>query len=158
MEKYLYILKKNGLTLTKFAKLAHLSRPTVYKYFEQYENGEHIKEPYKSLFDSFFNDEREILMESYYKCMNGNIIVKLLENTCMNKNGTIIKGAETRGKRDIVAGEIVESTNTNLKKTDIVYFSFYAGQPMVLDDEQVFIINYQDIKFIKRKGEVYKDN
>lgn len=129
----------------------HLSRPTVYRYLDIYMNGGELKEPYMTMFNAFFSNERS-KMQQRYKCLNGNIIVKLVENTASNANGTFIKNSETRGKRDIVVGQIVECGNTDIKKTDLLYFSFYAAQPLILDDVQVYVVNYQDIKFIK-KGE-----
>ena len=138
--------------MTEFAERLHVSRPTLYKLMDKYEHGLDLEEPYKSIFNAFFAEERD-RMKCNYKCLNGNLIVKIIDNTAVNDNGTFIKGSETRGKRDIVVGEIIANANTNLKSTDLVYFSFYAAQPCVLEDQEVYIVNYSDIKFIKRKGE-----
>ncbi len=91
-------------------------------------------------------------MKGIYETRNGNLIVRILENTAVNANGTVIKNSETRGKRDVVMATVIIG-DANVPKDTIIYFSFYAGQPFVLEDEQVYIVNKQDIKFIK-KGEL----
>lgn len=146
---YKLILKKNGISLTEFAKKAGLSRPTLYKYLNMYNNRKHLSEPYQSIFDAFFREERST-MENQYVCVNGNLLVRLIENTSVNPNGTIIRGAETRGKKDIVIGEIVASTNNFLPEGTKVYFSFYAAQAVTLEDEQLYIVNKEDLKFYKK--------
>ena len=160
MKDYKYILKQNNLKLSDFAKNLGVSRPTMYNMMKRYENNEPLKEPYNSIFDAYFKEDfnpitkEDLLKEknipSKYKCINGNILVELIENTAENSNGTFIKNSETRGKRDVVAGKIFANSNTNIKNTDILYFSFYAAQPLTLEDKLIYIVNYQDIKFIKR--------
>ena len=88
-------------------------------------------------------------MEGKYRCLNNNIVVRIIDDTAVNSNGTHVSGSETRGKRDIVVGEIVECANTNIKPTSRIYFSFYAAQPFTLEGEEVYIVNYHDIKLIK---------
>ena len=149
---YKLILKKNGITLTEFAKTARLSRPTVYRYLSLYSKGVSLDEPYQSIFDAFFKEERS-KMKNDYVCVNGNLLVRLIENTSVNPNGTIIRGAETRGKKDIVIGEIVASTNNFLPEGTKVYFSFYAAQAVTLEDEQLYIVNKEDLKFYKKGTE-----
>jgi co-chaperonin GroES (HSP10) len=146
---YKLIFKKNGISLTEFAKTAGLSRPTVYKYLKMYSDGKSLSEPYQSVFDAFFMEERSE-MQNQYVCVNGNLLVRLIENTSVNPNGTIIRGAETRGKKDIVIGEIVASTNNFLPEGTEVYFSFYAAQAVTLEDEQLYIVNKEDLKFYKK--------
>ena len=128
-----------------------VTRVTLYKYLKIYESGKKVKEPYQSVFDAFFLNEKGIIMKETYKCLNGNIIVKIIDNTAINSNGTFVKNSETRGKRDIVAGEIIVNDNTHLRISDIVYFSYYAAQPLELEGQQVYVVHLQDIKFIKRK-------
>lgn len=148
---YILILKKNGMSLTEFAKKACLSRPTVYKYLKMYSRGKNLGEPYQTIFDAFFKEGMEFEeMENKYVCVNGNLLVRLIENTSVNPNGTIIRGAETRGKKDIVIGEIVASTNNFLPEGTKVYFSFYAAQAVTLEDEQLYIVNKEDLKFYKK--------
>lgn len=149
---YKLILKKNGMSLTEFAKKACLSRPTVYRYLKLYNSGKNLGEPYQTIFDAFFKEERS-KMENKYVCVNGNLLVRLIENTSVNPNGTIIRGAETRGKKDIVIGEIVASTNNFLPEGTKVYFSFYAAQAVTLEDEQLYIVNKEDLKFYKKGTE-----
>jgi len=90
-------------------------------------------------------------MKGNYESRNGNLIVKILENSAVNDNGTFIKGSETRGKRDIVMAQVLVG-DSNVPANAIIYFAFYAGQPFTLEGEEVFIVNKLDIKFIK-KGE-----
>jgi len=137
--------------MTGFARKLHVSRPTLYKLMGEYEKGILLKEPYQSIFDAFFLTERNA-MKGIYETRNGNLIVRILENTAVNANGTVIKNSETRGKRDVVMATVIIG-DANVPKDTIIYFSFYAGQPFVLEDEQVYIVNKQDIKFIK-KGEL----
>lgn len=88
-------------------------------------------------------------MKSTYESRNGNLIVGILENTAVNANGTVIKGSETRGKRDIVMAEVIVG-DCNVPKGTIIYFSFYAAQPFTLEGEDVYVVNKLDIKFIKK--------
>lgn len=90
-------------------------------------------------------------MKGNYQSRNGNLVVKILDNTAENANGTFIKGSETRGKRDIVMAQVLVG-DCNVPENTIIYFSYYAGQPFTLEGEEVFIVNKLDIKFIK-KGE-----
>lgn len=147
---YKYILKQEGITMKEFAARLHVSRPTLYKLIDQYDHGVGLDEPFQSIFDAFFLKERN-RMKGNYESRNGNLIVKILENTAVNENGTFIKGSETRGKRDIVMAQVLVG-DCNVPKDAIIYFSFYAAQPFTLEDEQVFVVNKLDIKFIK-KGE-----
>ena len=147
---YKYILKQEGITIKEFASRLKVSRPTLYKMFDQYESGAGLGEPFQSIFDAFFLKERNA-MKGNYESRNGNLVVKILENTAVNANGTIIKGSETRGKRDIVMAQVLIG-DCNVPKDTIIYFSFYAAQPFTLEDEQVYVVNKLDIKFIK-KGE-----
>lgn len=139
------------MSMKEFADHLHVSRPTMYKLIAKYEHGELLDEPYQSIFDAFFSTERN-RMKSNYETRNGNLIVRILDNTAVNENGTFIKGSETRGKRDIVMAEVIIG-DTNIPVGTVVYFSFYAGQPFTLEEQEVFVINKQDIKFI-RKGEI----
>lgn len=145
---YKYILKQEGLTLSKFASDLHVSRPTLYKLLEQYDHGEPLPEPFQSVFDSLFFKERNA-MKATYVSRNGNLVVKILENTAVNTNGTFVKGSETRGKRDIVVGQVIVG-DSNVTVGTTIYFSFYAAQPFVLEDEEVYVVNKLDIKFIKK--------
>ena len=129
-----------------FSELLGVSRPTMYKMISDYENGKLNSEPYVSVFNAFFLKERNA-MKGNYKMCNGNLMVRIVENTAMNANGTVIKNSETRGKRDVVCGVLLVNGD-HLKEGDLIYFSYYAGQPMQLEDEQVYIVNYKDIKFI----------
>lgn len=147
---YKHILKEEGLTVKEFAERLKVSRPTLYKLMDQYDQGLSLGEPFQSIFDAFFFEERS-RMKDKYENRNGNLIVKILENTAENANGTFIKGSETRGKRDIVMAQVIVKNN-NYPVGSIVYFSFYAAQPFELEGEQVYVVNHQDIKFIK-KGE-----
>ncbi len=88
-------------------------------------------------------------MEGKYRCLNNNIVVRIIDDTAVNTNGTKVCGLETRGKRDVVVGEIVACANTNIKSSAKVYFSFYAAQPFILEGESLFIVNYNDIKLIR---------
>ena len=90
-------------------------------------------------------------MKGNYESRNGNLVVKILENTAENANGTFVKGSETRGKRDIVSAQVLVG-DCNVKEGTIIYFSFFAANPFTLEGEEVCIVNKQDIRFIK-KGE-----
>lgn len=148
---YKYILKKEGFTIVEFAKYLHISRPKLYKLFDEYDDGKTLKEPFKTIFDAFFFNERNN-MKNKYQSRNGNLIVEILENTAQNANGTFIKNSETRGKRDIVEAQVLIG-DSNVPEGTVIFFSYYAGQPFVLEDKAVFIVNKQDIKFVK-KGEI----
>lgn len=150
MINFKYILKKEGITLKQFAGQLGVSRPTMYKMLSDYDSGKQLQDPYASIFDAFFLKERN-RMKGKYESRNGNLIVKIVENTAENANGTFIKGSETRGKRDIVLAEVVVE-NSNYKAGTLIYFSFYAAQPFELEGEQVYVVNNQDIKFIKKEG------
>ena len=147
---YKYILKEEGITMKEFAAKLRVSKPTMYKMMDKYSQGKELGEPYQSIFDAFFSKEREV-MKGKYECRNGNLVVKILENTAENANGTFIKGSETRGKRDIVMAEVVIG-DANVPGGTVIYFSFYAAQSFTLEGEQVYVVNKNDIKFIK-KGE-----
>jgi co-chaperonin GroES (HSP10) len=88
-------------------------------------------------------------MEGNYEMCNGNLMVKLVENTVVNANGTFLKNSETRGKKDIVCGVLLQD-GEELKKGEIIYFSLYASQPMQLENETVYIVHQDDVKFIKK--------
>ena len=136
--------------MKQFADKLKVSRPTMYKMLKEYESGSTLPEPYASIFDAFFLEERNP-MKGNYESRNGNLIVKILDNTAENANGTFVRGSETRGKRDIVMAQVLIG-DSNVSKDSIIYFSFYAAQPFTLEGEEVFVVNKQDIKFIK-KGE-----
>lgn len=150
MINFKYVLKKEGISLKQFADQLHVSRPTMYKMLSDYESGKQLREPYASIFDAFFLEERNP-MKGIYESRNGNLIVKILDNTAENANGTFVKGSETRGKRDIVMGQVYIG-DCNVPANSIIFFSFYAAQQFTLEGEEVFVVNKQDIKFIK-KGE-----
>ena len=150
MINYKFILKKEGFTISGFAKHLGVSRPTIYNLFNDYAAGRALEEPYQSIFDAFFLKERNA-MKGNYETRNGNLIVKIIENTAVNDNGTFIKGSETRGKRDIVMAQVLIG-DKNVPTNTVVYFSFYAGQQFTLEGEIVYVVSKQDIKFIK-KGE-----
>ena len=147
---YTRVLKREGLTVKEFANRLGVSRPTVYKMFDDYTQGKPIDPEYRDVFDAFFLKERET-MKGKYESRNGNLIVKIIENTAANSNGTFVKGSETRGKRDICMAQVVIG-DSNVPVGTVIYFSYYAGQPFTLEDEMVYVVNKQDIKFIK-KGE-----
>lgn len=147
---YKYILKREGLTIAEFARKLHVSRPTTYALIKEYDAGHALEEPYQTIFDAFFLTERN-RMQGNYESRNGNLIVKIRDNTAENANGTFVKGSETRGKRDIVVAEVIVG-DSNVPEGTVIYFSYYAGQQFVLENEEVFVVNKQDIKFIK-KGE-----
>lgn len=149
MEKYKRILKEEGLTISKFAYLLEVSRPTVYKMLRIYEaTGKVKKRSLQSIFDAYFSEERNN-MKGFYSSRNGNLVVEILQNTAENANGTFVKGSETRGKRDIVEG-LVLIGDSNVPCGTIIYFSYYAAQPFVLEEKQVYIVNKLDIKFVKK--------
>ena len=150
MINFKYVLKKEGISLKQFADQLRVSRPTMYKMLSDYESGKQLSEPYASIFDALFLEERNP-MKGNYESRNGNLIVKILDNTAENANGTFVKGSETRGKRDIVMGQVYIG-DCNVPVNSIIFFSFYAAQPFTLEGEEVFVVNKQDIKFIK-KGE-----
>ena len=145
---YKAILKKQGVSITDFSNKLGLSRPTVYSMFEKYNKGIGLDEPYQGIFDAFFLTERN-KMKGNYESRNGNLVVTIVENTAENANGTFIKGSETRGKRDIVMARVRIGDN-NVPEGTMIYFSYYAAQPFTLEGEQVYVINKQDIKFIRK--------
>ena len=147
---YKLILKKEGLTISSFAANLHVSRPTLYAMLDKYDKKIGLDEPYQSIFDAFFLNERN-RMEGNYETRNGNLIVEIVENTAVNSNGTFVKGSETRGKRDIVMAKVLVG-DANVAKGSTIYFSFYAAQPFTLEGKEVYVVNKQDIKFVK-KGE-----
>lgn len=147
---YKYVLKKEGITIKGFAQKLNVSRPTLYRLMANYEKGVGLGEPFQTIFDAFFLEERE-KMKGKYESRNGNLITKIVENTAVNSNGTFVKGSETRGKRDIVEAKVIVG-DSNVPVGTIVYFSYYAGQPFTLEGEEVFIVNKADIKLVK-KGE-----
>lgn len=145
---YKAILKKQGVSITDFSNKLGLSRTTIYSMFEKYSKGIGLDEPYQGIFDAFFLAERN-KMKGNYESRNGNLIVTIVENTAENANGTFIKGSETRGKRDIVMAR-VRIGDSNVQEGAMIYFSYYAAQPFTLEGEQVYVINKQDIKFIRK--------
>lgn len=147
---YKYVLKKEGITIKGFAQKLNVSRPTLYRLMANYEKGIGLDEPFQTIFDVFFLEERE-KMKGKYESRNGNLITKIVENTAVNSNGTFVKGSETRGKRDIVEAKVIVG-DSNVPVGTIIYFSYYAGQPFTLEGEEVFIVNKADIKLVK-KGE-----
>ncbi len=90
-------------------------------------------------------------MEKKYECRNGNLIVEIVDNTTVSPNGVVIKNSETRGKRDIVSAKVIVGDD-NVKEGTTIYFSFYAGQPFLLEDKEVFVVNKADIKFVCKDG------
>lgn len=149
MKKYKQILKEEGLTISKFASLLEVSRPTVYKMLEVYKaTGKVKKKSLQDIFDAYFSEERNS-MKGIYLSRNGNLVVEILQNTAENANGTFVKGSETRGKRDIVEG-LVLIGDSNVPSGTIIYFSYYAAQPFVLEQKQVYIVNKADIKLVKK--------
>lgn len=140
------------MTKQDFAKRLCISRPTLDKWLEDYDRTGIVPKQYaQDIFDAFFKygEERNNSMEGSYRCVNNNVLVRLVEDTAVNKNGTRVVNTETRGKRDVVVGEVLVSEN--IKQGSLVYFSFYAAQPFSLEGEQVLCVNYHDIKFIKTK-------
>lgn len=139
-------LKLLGITKIKLAHKIGVTRPTLDLLIRKYEAGEPIKEYYRETFDSIM---KGTFMEGKYRCLNNNIVVRIVDDTAVNSNGTRVAGTETRSKRDIVVGEIIACANTNIKRNAKVFFSLYAAQPITLEGEQLYVVNFHDIKLIK---------
>lgn len=88
-----------------------------------------------------------------YTTLNGNIIVKQVADQTVTKAGLRVTATETRGKKDIVAGQIILSNRNDLKPSEIVYYPMFAAQPFNLDGEDVAVINSKDIVLVKRSGD-----
>ena len=92
-------------------------------------------------------------VEKYYKPVNKNLLVSLINVNSQFDNGIAVK--ETRGKKDIVCG-IVELAEVSLKihKKAMCWFPAYAGVPIKLPindengrakDQDFLIVAYEDI-------------
>lgn len=75
--------------------------------------------------------------------INKNIVVKLNELATMD-NGIQIQ--ETRGKRDIVSGIVVDlDTSTGLKPGQKIYFPYYAAINFEVKGDNLWIVNINDV-------------
>ena len=81
-----------------------------------------------------------------YKMCNKFALVKLVEENKVLNNGLTVK--ETRGKRDIVVGEVLSNNfNTEFPVADgyLVWFPLYAANPITVDGKALLIVHQDDI-------------
>lgn len=85
-----------------------------------------------------------------YTTHNSKLIIKQLNLTTTLNNGIVIQ--ETRGKKDILVGEVIlTSPELDIKKGDWVWFPEYASLPIALDNQSYYVIDYQDVILSKEK-------
>ena len=135
------------MTVTDLAERLSVSRPTAYKMISLYGSGHGLDERSLKIMDACLGKEAE--RRAMYESRNGSMVVRIVDNTAENANGTFVKGSETRGKRDIVAGEVVIPSE-GYPIGCVVYFPYYASQPLTLDGEQLSIVDGRDVKFVKK--------
>jgi co-chaperonin GroES (HSP10) len=78
--------------------------------------------------------------------LNKNLLIRINETATMD-NGIQIQ--ETRGKRDVVSGIIIDSDpKLELNILSKVYFPFYSAIAVTYKGEDLWIVNYQDVIII----------
>lgn len=79
------------------------------------------------------------------KLFNEFILIKLDAEKTQLSNGLNVK--ETRGKRDIVQGTIVEVPEcfAEPRAGDVVLFPLYAATPVTLEEEDYVVVNFKDL-------------
>ena len=91
-----------------------------------------------------------------YIALNDKIIIKPLDVKTTLGNGMVIQ--ETRGKKDILVGEVVIPPagisailrkESGIKKGDQIWYPEYAALPIKLDGESYLVIDYSDIILMK---------
>jgi co-chaperonin GroES (HSP10) len=80
------------------------------------------------------------------KMLNDNLLVELVNETTILGNGLAVK--ETRGKRDIVYGTIVEC-ECGLEKGMKVWFPLYAANPITINGKSLLIVALDDIIMVE---------
>jgi co-chaperonin GroES (HSP10) len=81
------------------------------------------------------------------KVLNENVLVKMNETSTMD-NGIQIQ--ETRGKRDIVSGVVVNcDEQTGITLWSKIYFPYYAAISFNLKGEELWIVNVNDVIMIE---------
>ena len=84
-----------------------------------------------------------------YRTLNNKIIIKQINLSTQLGNGIVIQ--ETRGKKDILVGEVIISSTTDIKEGDLVWFPEYAALPITLNNKSYNVIDYSDIILTKEK-------
>ena len=84
-----------------------------------------------------------------YTVINNKLIVKPLENKTTLKNGITIQ--ETRGKKDILSGEVVLAPEDSTLVGTTVYYPEFASIPIVLEGNHLLVIDLQDVIIIQRE-------
>lgn len=83
--------------------------------------------------------------------LNNNCLVKLKSDSKIMGNGISVK--ETRGKRDIVSGTILEydagKPSHFLNKGLTIWFPLYAATAIVMEGVEYLIVNFNDIMIIE---------
>lgn len=79
--------------------------------------------------------------------LNKNIVVKINELATMD-NGIQIQ--ETRGKRDIVSGIVVDADTTcGLEPGKKIYFPYYAAINFAVKGDDLWIVNLNDVIMVE---------
>lgn len=82
------------------------------------------------------------------KIFNGFVLIEIEEEKTQLGNGLAVK--ETRGKRDIVCGKVVltsdtATSNIGIAIKDKVMFPLYASNPVIINDKEYLVVDYKDI-------------
>lgn len=134
-------LKKYGITLTQFASILNISRPTLDTYIRLYETGQPLpNDKYKFLFDSVFNDKieneidfQEQLDRAHYLLqrddMLGTMDLNAEKTDCIS---TVI---------DIMKKDMFkENTDLNLYRFIVLYISSYYENPVMSSLCKYFLV------------------
>ena len=84
--------------------------------------------------------------------VNNFYLVKLKEENKLLANGITVK--ETRGKRDIVCGEVIRGSvqltgNTVAHEGNLIWFPLYSANQFVYDGETLLIVHADDIMMVE---------
>lgn len=77
-------------------------------------------------------------------------LVELIEENKILSNGLTVK--ETRGKRDIVTGKVINgdySTEFPCADGYLVWFPLYAANPITIDGKTLLIVHQDDIIMVE---------
>lgn len=85
-----------------------------------------------------------------YTIINNKLLVKPLENKTTLGNGMVIQ--ETRGKKDILSGEVVLSPEGLDLEDKIIYYPEFASIPIVLSGNHLVVVDLDDVILIEENN------
>lgn len=149
-------LQSYDITLSEFAELLCVSRPTLNNYISMYEEGENIpKEKYQIIFSHLFDDditkeEFNSNLEKYLKLIKRDSAMGVMDLPANETN--LLTSITSRIKKDFRSNDYDEDVYKFLN----LFISSYKFEPLFKHIARYFLIlngqiNYKNVDFYKEK-------